>query len=211
VLTSEQLQANFEKALRTMDAFASGHAPVQKAALKITRALDELSVPYAVVGALAVAANGLERQTVGVDLLLSREGLAAFKKRWLGRGWVERFEGSKGLRDTEHDVKIDILTTDDKPGDGTSCPFSFPDPDTVAEPFGGIWSGMRIVNLHTLIELKLASWMTAPHRPRDMDDVLRLIKIHRLPRAYADELHSYVREEFNRVWTLAQVKDRYDE
>ncbi len=211
MLTSEQLQANFEKALRTMDEFAAGHAPVQKAARKIARALDELQVPYAVVGALAVAANGLERQTVDVDLLLSREGLAAFKERWLGRGWVERFHGSKGLRDTEHNVKIDILTTDDKPGDGTSCPFRFPDPDTVAEQFGGIWSGMRIINLRTLIELKLASWMTAPHRPRDMDDVLRLIRIHGLPRAYADELHEYVREEFDRVWTLAHVKDRYDE
>jgi hypothetical protein len=112
------------------------------------------------------------------------------------------------LRDTEHNVKIDILTTDEKPGDGTTCPFHFPDPATVAEPFEGIWSGMRIINLRTCIELKLASWLTSPHRPRDMDDVLRLIKIHGLPRAYANELHEYVREEFGRLWALAQVKDR---
>jgi hypothetical protein len=148
---------------------------------------------------------------VDVDLILTREGLAAFKRRWLGMGWVERFQGSKGLRDTEHGLKIDVFTTDEKPGDGKSCPFTFPDPETVGERFGGIWSGMRMLDLRTLIELKLASWITAPHRPRDMDDVIRLIKIHGLPRGYSDRLHEYVREEFGKLWKLAQVKDRYEE
>jgi hypothetical protein len=69
---------------------------------------------------------------------------------------------------------------------------------------------MRMLDLRSLIELKLASWMTAPHRPRDMDDVIRLIKIHGLSRAYADRLHDYVRDEFDKLWALAQVKDRYE-
>jgi hypothetical protein len=205
------MQADFERALRTMDQFAAGEAPVQKAARKIARSLEELGIPYVVAGGLAVAANGLERQTVDVDLIVTKKGLAAFKEERVGLGWVERFEGSKGLRDTEHDLKIDFLTTDEKPGDGTSCPFNFPDPDTVGEAFGGIWSGMRILDLRTLIELKLASWMTSPHRPRDMDDVIRLIKIHDLPLAYSEKLHEYVRAEFARIWALAQVKDPYEE
>jgi len=211
VHTSEQLQANFEKALRTMDEFTAGEAPVQKAARKIARALDELGIPYAVAGGLAVAANGLDRQTVDVDLILTKEGLATFKDRWLGRGWVERFQGSNGLRDTENGLKIDILTTEGRPGDGKSCPFNFPHPETIGQRFGGIWSGMRMLDLRTLIELKIASWMTAPHRPRDMDDVIRLIKIHELPRAYSTGLHEYVHKEFDRLWELAQVKDPYDE
>lgn len=107
--TREQMQADFERALMTMDAFAAGEAPVQKAARKIARALKELGIPYAVAGALAVAANGLERQTVDFDLILTKEGLAAFKQRWLGLGWVEPFQGSKGLRDTEYDLKIHVL------------------------------------------------------------------------------------------------------
>ncbi len=209
--TREQMQADFERALRTMDQSAAGEAPVQRAARKIARALEELGIPYVVAGGLAVAANGLERQTVDVDLILTKDGLAAFKERWLGRGWVERFKGSKGLRDAEHDLKIDILTTDEKPGDGTSCPFNFPDPATVGEPFGGIWSGMRMLDLRTLIELKLASWMTSPHRPRDMDDVIRLIQIHDLPRVYSDQLHASVRGEFAKLWELAQANDRFDE
>ena len=107
VPTREQMQADFERTLRTMDQFAAGEAPVQKAAKKLARALGDLGIPYAVAGGLAVAANGVERQTVDVDLLLTVEGLAAFKERWLGLGWVERFQGSKGLRDTEHDLERD--------------------------------------------------------------------------------------------------------
>ncbi len=82
--TREQMQADFERALRTMDQFASGEARVQKAARKIAGALEELGIPYVVAGGLAVAANGLERQTVDVDLILTKEGLNAFKERWLG-------------------------------------------------------------------------------------------------------------------------------
>jgi hypothetical protein len=52
------MQANFGKALRTMGEFAAGEASVQKAARKIARALEEISVPYAVAGALAVARTG---------------------------------------------------------------------------------------------------------------------------------------------------------
>ena len=43
--TIHQMQADFEKALRTMDQFTAGQAPVQKAARKIARALDELGIP----------------------------------------------------------------------------------------------------------------------------------------------------------------------
>ena len=44
-----------------------------------------------------------------------------------------------------------------------------------------------------------------------MDDVIRLIKIHGLPRAYSEKLHEYVRAEFDKLWALAQVKDRYQD
>jgi hypothetical protein len=44
-----------------------------------------------------------------------------------------------------------------------------------------------------------------------MDDVIRVIKIHRLPQDYSNDLHEYVRAEFQRVWNLAQIKDRDEE
>lgn len=209
--TSAKLRENFEKALQNMDDFAKGEAPPQKAAKRIARALEELGIPYVVAGGLAVAAHGLQRFTEDVGLILTRQGLEAFKARWLGAGWVERFEGSKGMKDVYEKLKIDVLTTDEKPGDGKSCPFNFPDPANVGQPVGGIWGGMKMLDLRTLIELKLASWMTSPHRPRDGDDVIRLIKAHQLPRDFAGQLHEYVRSKYDESWNLAQVNDPYDE
>jgi hypothetical protein len=211
MLSQDQMRANFERALELMGQFAEGEAPPQKAAKKIAKRLEEMGIPYVVAGGLAVAANGLMRSTEDVDLILTKEGLAKFKERWVGAGWVERFKGSKGLKDAEYKLKVDILTTDEKPGDGKTCPFNFPDPATVGEPVGGIWGGMRLLDLRSLIELKLASWMTSPHRLRDGDDVIRLIKLNDLPREYGNRLHEYVRAKFDECWKLSQVKDPYEE
>jgi len=70
-------------------------------------------------------------------VLLTPDGLRRFKERWLGRGWLERFPGSKGLRDTEYNVKIDVLLTGDYPGDGKPKPVRFPDPARVAVDLAG--------------------------------------------------------------------------
>ncbi|MCC6572766.1 MAG: hypothetical protein IT462_03155 [Planctomycetes bacterium] len=211
MLTTEQMQANFERALLHMGQFKTGDAPPQLAAKKIAKALEDLGIPYVVAGGLAVAANGLERTTEDVDLILTKAGLAKFKERWLGVGWVERFKGSKGLKDAEYALKVDILTPDEKPGDGKTCPFNFPDPSTVGKPFGGIWANMRMLDLRTLIELKCASWKTAKHRGRDMDDVIRLIKINSLGSDFGLQLQEFVRDQYAELWKLAQVKDPYDE
>jgi hypothetical protein len=211
MLSQDQIRANFEEALTHMDEFARGEAPPQQAARKIAKCLDEMGIAYVVAGGLAVAANGLQRFTEDVDLIMTPEGLAAFKVRWLGAGWVERFKGSKGLKDVSLKLKIDVLTTNERPGDGKSCPFTFPDPATVGHPVGGIWGGMRMLDLRTLIELKLASWMTSPHRLRDGDDVVRLIKLNTVPKDFGASLHPYVRDKFTEEWHLAQVQDPYDE
>lgn len=211
MLTRVQKQDNFEEALRLMDDFETGNAPAQKAARKIADRLRDLGIPYVVGGGLAVSAHGYKRATVDVDLFLTREGLEKFKERWLGTGWVERFKGSKGMRDAEFNVKVDVLTPDEKPGDGKTCPFNFPDPDKLGEPMGGIWKDVKILPLRDLIELKLASGKTSPARMRDLVDVMELIKVNRLPADYADQLHPFVREKYAEMWNNAQVKDPYEE
>ena len=45
--------------------------------------------------------------TVDVDILTTEEGLSRFKDRWLGRGYVEKFSGSKGVKDAETGVSIE--------------------------------------------------------------------------------------------------------
>ncbi len=78
-----------------------GKARVQLATRRIAEALRDLGVPYAIAGGIAVTVHGHERVTKDVDVLLTSEGLRTFKERWLGRGWVERFPGSRGMRDVE--------------------------------------------------------------------------------------------------------------
>ncbi|MBI5369500.1 MAG: hypothetical protein HZA54_20880 [Planctomycetes bacterium] len=186
--------------------FFMGQSPIHAAARKLAQALTDLRIPFAIAGALAANAHGHVRTTEDVDVLLTRAGLAAFKERWLGRGWVEKFPGSKGLRDTEHGVKIDILLAGEYPGDGLAKPVVFPDPAAVAEPDP---AGFPVLSLPVLLELKLASGMTAPHRPRDLDDVIQLIRVNRLPREYGERLNPYVGVKFAELWQAAQVDEDF--
>jgi len=64
---------------------------VHKALRKLTTTLEEDGIPYAIAGAMAMNAHGYRRVTTDVDVLLTTEGLSLFKKKHLGRGWVERF------------------------------------------------------------------------------------------------------------------------
>lgn len=191
--------------LRRTGEYFMGRSPIHKAVEKIARRLTEMRIPFAIAGALAANAHGHVRTTGDVDLLLTPEGLAAFKERWLRRGWVELFEGSRGMRDTEHDVKIDILLTGGYPGDGKPKPVAFPDPAEVAEER----DGLPYLRLDTLLEMKLASGMTAAHRPRDLDDVIQLIKVNRLTPEHAERLNPYVRDKYAELWDAAQIEEEY--
>ena len=66
-----------------------GTADVQRALEKLVQTLDAQGIPYAIVGAMALNEFGYQRTTVDVDVLLTREGLAALKSSNLGRGYLE--------------------------------------------------------------------------------------------------------------------------
>lgn len=209
MLTKKQISENFAEGLRLMDEFPVGAAPAQKAARKIAKALADMGIPYVVAGGLAVHAHGHARATVDVDLIMTKADLARFKERWLGLGWVEKFKGSKGLRDAEFNVKVDILTPDEKPGDGKVTPFHFPDPSTVGTEVGGIWSGIKVLDLRTLVELKLASGISSPHRPQDFADVIQLIRANKLDKNFSGRLHQYTRAKYEELWGYAQVEEDF--
>ena len=178
---------------------------MHKAALAVADKLAKENIAYAIAGAMALGAHGYERMTTDVDLLLTREGLTRFKAANLGRGYVEKFPGSKGLRDTENGVAIDILVTGEFPGDGLPKPVAFPDP---ADPTVGVQGErFRVLALPRLIELKLASGMTAPHRLKDLADVLELIRAARLTAALEQELDPFVRDKYRELWQAAQVEE----
>lgn len=181
--------------------FFMGEADVQHAMRDLVTALDELGIPYAIAGAMAVNLHGHRRETADVDVLLTAEGLRAFKEHRLGRGWVERFPGSKNMRDVRNNVKIDVLIAGQYPGDGKPKPVRFPDPEVAAIEIGNL----KAVDLPALIELKLASGMTSPDRPRDFDDVIQLIRSNWLTQEFASELNPWVRTKYLEYWGYAQL------
>jgi hypothetical protein len=166
----------------------------------LTRRLDEERIPYALIDGLALAAHGFVRMTQDVDLLMAREGLETIKQNFLGRGYGLAFSGAdKTFRDTETQVRIEILITGDYPGDGKPKPVAFPDPSIVFTER----SGMRVIPMETLIECKLASGMSAPHRLHDLADVQDLITTLKLPLELAERLVGSVREIFLKLWNNA--------
>lgn len=180
-----------------------GESRIHRALDKLTRLLDDAGIPYAIVDALALGEFGYRRSTEDIDVLLTAEGLQAFKSAQLGRGYVEKFPGSKGLRDAENNVPIDVIIAGEYPGDGQPKPIAFPDPAVAAE------RGARVclLPIERLIELKLASGMSAPHRLRDLADVIELIRVQNLPRDFSNRVDATVRGKFRELWNAAQVDD----
>lgn len=184
--------------------FFMGEANVQQALERLARLLDEKEIPYALIGAMALNEWGYRRVTVDVDVLLTADGLAKLKAEAVGRGYVEKFAGSRGLRDADAGVNIDIVLAGEYPGDGKPKPVAFPDPKTAAI------RGRRValLPLPKLIELKLASGMSAPHRLKDLADVLELIRHLALPRETAESLDGSVRAKYEELWQAAQTRER---
>src|SRR5216684_318056 len=131
-------------------------------------------IDYNVIGAVALNQHGYRRFTEDIDLLLTKEGLERFREELVGLGYRPAFEGSrKQFRATEGNVRVEIVTTGEYPGDGLPKPVRFPDPADVAIEIDGI----KTITLEKLVELKLASGMSAPHRLKDLADVQELIKV----------------------------------
>ncbi len=171
---------------------------VHKTLLKITRRLEQLGIPYAVAGGMALFFHGYRRFTEDVDILVTREGLRLIHERLEGLGYVPPFAGSKNLRDAESGVRVAFLVAGDYPGDGQPKPVAFPDPAAAGVDIGGV----HFLRLPTLVELKLASGMTNPRRAKDLVDVQELIDKLRLPESFAEELHPFVRDKYREIWTV---------
>jgi len=191
---------------KRVDAFMMERSPVHDTMRRLAKAFNELEIPFAIAGAMAANAHGHRRTTADVDVLLRREDLKRFKDCWIGRSWLDLFEGSKGFKDTLNGVKVDVLIVGDYPGDGKVKPISFPTPESVREVHD---ENLPFLNLKTLLELKIASGMTAAHRLQDLADVIQLIRINALDQAYASQLNPFVQEKFIELWQAAQISEDY--
>jgi hypothetical protein len=181
--------------------FFQGEGPIHDALDKLTRTLEAQGIPYAIVGGMALNEHGYRRMTTDIDVLMNPAGFERFKTVNLGRDYEER---RRGVRDRQNGIDIDVILTGDYPGDGKPKPVAFPDPALVAEKR----PRMALLPLLRLIEIKLASGMTAPDRLRDLADIQELIRATALPDTIALELDPFVREQYLELWRPVQsVKD----
>jgi len=181
-------------------------SPIHEAMRLLNRTLSDMNISFAIAGAMTANAHGHRRTTADVDILIRSEDLQRFKDAYIGRGWVNKFEGSKNFRDAANGVDIDPLITGQFPGDRKPKSIAFPDPKDVAEIHE---DGIPYISLPTLLNLKIASGMTAAHRLQDLADAIQLIKAKQLTIEFASDLNPFVQVKFRELWHAAQVNDDY--
>lgn len=179
-----------------------GRSAVQDALRRIARRLDELGIPYAVAGGMALFQHGYRRFTEDVDLLVTRDGLTQAHQHLEGLGYRPAFPGSRNLRDSELGVRIEFLVAGEFPGDGRPKPVAFPDPISA----GFRHDGVSYVNLPSLIETKLAAGITEPGRMKDLADVQEMVRILNLPREMSEQIHPFVRNRYVEIWQATRSR-----
>ncbi len=204
VTYEQRLDSDLDWALREGSMHFEDKSAVHTTLREIARRLDELGIPYAVAGGMALYFYGYRRFTEDVDILVTREGVKQIHEQLEGRGYLPPFEGSKNLRNTITGVRIEFLISGDFPGDGKPKPVAFPDPSGVAHEMDGI----KFLDLQRLVELKLASGMTNPRRKKDLVDVEELIATLKLPGDFTDQLDPFVRKQYIDLWQT--VRDNPD-
>jgi len=182
-----------------LDSYAEGQryfmseGKLNNALVRLVADLKEHRIDYLVIGAIALMAYGYPRFTEDIDLILDSNGLDRFHHELVGLEYSPAFQGArKRLRSTRDGTPIEIIAAGEYPGDGKPKPVSFPNPSETSVEIDGV----RFPTLEKLIELKLASGMTAPDRLKDLADVQELIKIRALTNDFAEKLDPYVREKY---------------
>jgi hypothetical protein len=191
-------------AMEEVDRFFMKDDAVHRTLRNVTARLEEIGVPYAVAGGMALVGHGYLRTTVDVDILVTQEGLAEVHRKLEGLGYVPPFAGSKNLRDVETSVRVEFLVAGQYPGDGKPKPVAFPDPAASAVTIDGI----RYLKLDKLIELKLASGLSNPLRAKDLGDVQELIRTIDPPRALGEQLDPSVRDAYLNFWDGIHAEPR---
>jgi hypothetical protein len=190
----------FIKRLKEISMFFSGKDEVHKTMRRIARRLERASIPYAVVGGMAVNAHKYRRTTGDVDLLLTAEGLRLFRERFVGKNYANVPKRPRRFLDRTNAIHVDILVTGLFPGSGEPGPISYPDPQGASEVIDKI----RVVDLATLVQLKLAA-----RRLKDWADVVDLVRFNNLDEAFAERLHPSVRKDYIECLEEKRREDLY--
>jgi hypothetical protein len=177
----------FAHRLREIGMFFDGTDAVHQTTKHVTSIFESAGIAYAIVGGMAVNAHRHGRTTKDVDFLVSTDGWTALKTL-VARGDFEAVAGRpRRFVDPQTGVAFDILITGGFPGSGLPGPIAYPDPKDVSL----LVDDLRVVNLPTLIQLKLAAG-----RYQDFADVVNLIRENKLDESFCQKLAPSVQRDF---------------
>jgi hypothetical protein len=187
--------------LRAITMFHSGKDPAHQSLRRLIKRLEKAKILHAVMGGMAVYAHGHRRLTDDVDILVTREGLEAFRREFVPRDYEPVPKRSRRFTDKTNGITIDFLVTGLFPGLGKPGPIAFPDPALVRQQIGKI----QFIDRVNLIQLKLAA-----RRHQDFADVVSLISIHNLDESFLDHLHPSVHQDFIECLEEKRREDEYE-
>jgi len=196
------------EALAEADLYFMSQGALIDTLTQLSEDLKSRGIDYVVIGAVALFAHGLRRFTNNIDIVLTAEGLGRVVTPITGKApqtlcnYNPDVTSYKRVYSVRHGIRITVMTTGEYPGDGKPKPVSMPEPNEAAIEIDGI----QYVTFEKLIELKLASGMTARDRLKDLADVQELIKIRKLPEGFAERLNPYVRETFRELASAVRNK-----
>jgi hypothetical protein len=182
------------------DRFFAGRGEVHQTMKRLVSRLKRAKIPYLIVGGMAVNAHLYERMTKDVDVLLTPNGLAEFKRLIVPRFYLPVPSFSRRFIDRKNQRGVNVLLTGLYPGSGKRGPIAFPDPMEFVHEFKSV----RYVDLVNLIQLKLCA-----RRHRDFADVVELIRYNHLDESFLKRLHPTVRQVFMECLEEKRREDLY--
>jgi hypothetical protein len=200
-MKARTLPSSFSDRLKEIDMFFQGKDPVYQTLRRVVKRLEKAGIAYALMGGMAVNSHRYHRTTNDVDILLTANSLAEFKRLFVPKFYQPVPGRPRRYLDRKNKVSVDILVTGHYPGSGKPGPLAFPDPARVAQKI----DMFQVIDLPTLIQLKLAA-----RRHRDFGDVVELIRVHGLDEAYQDRLHPSVHRDFLECLEEKRREDEYE-
>ena len=174
--------------------FFERSGPVWDTLRALDQRLTDAHVDYAVIGGLALNAYNYPRQTVDVNIVLSKPDFDRFVAEIAGPSF-DRVPGlPRRFIDRHTDVAIDILIAGTLAGHTEKNKVvRFPEPKDA-----NTHENIRTVPLAKLIELKLVTW-----RFKDWGDVVELIRRNNLTESFGDALDPSVRTAYKQCFDQA--------
>jgi hypothetical protein len=192
---------SFWQGMKDISMFFQGRDEVHKTMRRLAKRLEKASIPYAVVGGMAVYAHHYRRTTNDVDFLVNSQGFTEFHRLFVPKNYDRIPNRRRRFIDQVNKVTVDFLVTGLFPGSGKPGPISYPDPVDVRQTIEKI----QVVNLPNLVQLKLAA-----RRYQDFADVVNLIRFNQLDESYLEKLHHSVHGDFIECLEEKRREEEYE-